>query len=412
MIDESADRYTGSDLKQVRRAGGHAVIKRLILATAPCVLVLWWGISAARAQTEPARVGLSLGLSGRYAVIAKMQERAFRMWEFTTNQQGGILGRKIQLTIYDDRSDKETAKKLYRRMIEQEKMDLLFPPYSSSLTTAILPLTEAHGYPMLIHGAAADSIWKQGYRYVFGLFPPASRYTLGFQEMLLINGVTRLAVISADDSFSESIAKGAEQWAARLGLQIKLRRTIKKGTSDLAPVAREARSSGAQGVIMCGHFNETFNLRQAMIDIGWRPKAFWASVGPVFQSYYDRFGAEAENTFTVTQWTYSDKLPFPGTQSFHDGFLKKYGVEPSYHAACAYAAGLLLAEAVRKAGGIDRNRIRDILAEMDKMTLLGRYGVDRTGMQIRFFHLTIQWIDGRKEIVWPVELQTAKPRFP
>ena len=46
------------------------------------------------------------------------------------------------------------------------------------------------------------------------------------------------------------------------------------------------------------------------------------------------------------------------------------------------------------------------------MTLLGRYGVDRTGRQIRFFHLTTQWIDGRKEVVWPKELSTAAPRFP
>ncbi len=363
-------------------------------------------------EAAPIRIGMSLGLSGRYAVIAKMQERAFRLWEHTINEQGGILGRTITLTIHDDQSNGEVARKLYRQMVDQEKMDLLFPPYSSGLTNSILPITEAHGYPLLIHGAAADNIWQQGYRYAFGVLPPASRYTLGFLEMLLMNSITKIAVISADDTFSENIANGAEQWAKRLGIQIVLRKTVRKGTEDLTDIARQVKTSDAQALVMCGHFNEAINMRQGLIDINWYPKAFWASVGPVFQTYYDHFGKTAEHTFSSTQWTYYKKLPFPGSKEFYDSFLDAYGVEPSYHAASAYTAGVILASAIRKAKGIKRERIRDILSSLDMTTLLGRYGVDRTGMQVRFFHFTIQWIDGHKEVVWPSKLSSTQPRFP
>jgi branched-chain amino acid transport system substrate-binding protein len=369
-------------------------------------------LAAPAGRAAPIRIGLTLGLTGRYAVIASMQERAFRLWATTTNRQGGILGRPVDLTIYDDQSDANTARALYQHMITVEKLDLLFPPYSSGLTTAILPISEAHGYPMLIHGAAADSIWQQGYRYAFGVLPPASRYTLGFMEMLLMNGITKVAVVSMNDAFSETIAKGSDLWIDRLGIKLVLRRILEKEPQDLDAVAREVQASHAQALIMCGHFNEAIRMRQALIDIHWYPKAYWASVGPVFQSYYDHFGPAAENTFASTQWTYYDKLPFPGSKAFYDSFLAAYGQEPSYHAASAYTAGVLLAAAIRTAGSIDRNRIRDVLASMDMMTLLGRYGVDRTGMQTQFFQLTIQWIDGRKEVVWPEELSTAHPRFP
>jgi branched-chain amino acid transport system substrate-binding protein len=54
---------------------------------------------------------------------------------------------------------------------------------------------------------------------------------------------------------------------------------------------------------------------------------------------------------------------------------------------------------------------RDILSAMDTMTIIGRYGVDRTGMQIKHFNLIIQWQNGKKEVVWPEELRTAKPVF-
>lgn len=384
--------------------------KKLIL-----ILFFIFGIFyclAIDAQAAPIRIGMSLSLTGRYAVIAEMQARAFRLWEANINKNGGILGRQVQLTIYDDKSDKEIAQKLYHQMIGQEKMDLLLPPYSSGITGAVLPITEANGYPMLIHGAASDSIYKQGYRYAFGVFPPASIYTLGFLEMLLLNNITKIAVISADDTFSKSIAKGAKKWAQRLGIEIVLNMTVIKGTKNLDDVAAKVQSAESEALIMCGHFNESINMRQGLININWYPKAYWASVGPVFQSYYDHFPKEAEGTFTSTLWTYNDKLRFPGSREFYESFVATYNIEPSYHAAAAYTAGIILTSAIKKAGGIKKEKIRGILSSLDMMTLLGRYGVDRTGMQIRFFHLTTQWVNGRNEIVWPHELQTAEPKIP
>lgn len=362
-------------------------------------------------QAAPVRIGLSLGLTGKYAPLAKMQEQAYRLWATHTNDSGGLLGRQIELVIHDDQGDAGLAQKLYERMIREEKMDLLFPPYSSDLTDAIAPITEKYGYPLLAAGSSADSIWMHGYRYIFGVYGPASMYTLGFVEMILAHDLTRLAIVTADDPFSESLAKGTDKWADRLGLEVVFRKTFVKGTPDLTPIAESVKDSGAEALIVCGHFDEAVNMRRALQSIAWYPKAYYASVGPVLQEYYDRLGDTAEKTFSSTQWMYYDKLPFPGGKAFYQSFLATYNVEPAYHAAVAYAAGVLLSEAIRKTGSLDRKRIRDTLASMDMMTMLGRYGVDRTGLQIRHFALIIQWINGRKEIVWPSELSTTAPRF-
>jgi len=362
-------------------------------------------------QAEPVRIGLSLGLTGKYAPLAKMQEQAYRLWETHTNDSGGILGRQIEVIIHDDQGDAGLAQTIYERMIREEKMDLLFPPYSSDLTDAIAPITEKYGYPLLAAGSSADSIWMHGYRYIFGVYGPASMYTLGFVEMILAHNLTRLAIITADDPFSESLAKGTDKWAGRLGLEVVFRKTFAKGTPDLMPIAESVKDSGAEALVVCGHFDESVNMRRALQKIEWYPKAYYASVGPVLQEYHDRLGDMAENTFSSTQWMYYDKLPFPGGKAFYQSFLATYHVEPAYHAAVAYAAGVLLSEAIRKTGSLDRKRIRDTLASMDMMTMLGRYGVDRTGLQIRHFALIIQWINGRKEIVWPSELSTTTPRL-
>ena len=388
------------------------MISRSIHQAVICTLaVLCWGM-AAYAQTAPIRIGVSLGLTGKYAPMAQMQARAYRLWEAHTNESGGILKRRVQVKIYDDQSDKAKAEQLYLQMIEKEQLDLLFAPYSSPLTMAVLPIVEKYGYPILTPGAAADSLWTQGNRYVFGVYLTASRYSLGFLELLLTNGYDKLMVVSADDTFSVSVADGIHKWAQRLGMHIVLHKTITKGMGRLESVAQAARESGGHALLMCGHFNEAVQMRKAMNNIGWYPKAYWASVGPVFHAYHDRLGAMADGSFSSTQWKYYEKLPYPGSKAFYKSFIAHYRTEPSYHAAAAYAAGLILRSAIVKAGRVDRERIRDILGSMDTTTLLGRYGVDRTGMQTKHFALVIQWIDGEQQVVWPQELRTMEPQFP
>lgn len=380
-------------------------MRKLLLS----VLILLVAISVCRA--DPVRIGLSLGLTGKYAPMAGMQERAFRLWENHVNKGGGILGRNVHLAIYDDQSDVAKARQLYRHMIEKEKVDLLFPPYSSGLTSAIMPIAEKYGYPILISGASADSIWKQGNRYVFGVYIPASRYTQGFIEMIALQGYSRVAIVFSEDPFSIDVAAGAERWARWLGMDIVLHKKINKDTQDLDLVAQSAKDVGAQAVVMCGHLNESVHMRQAMKQINWYPKAYYASVGPAVKAYYELVGEQAENTFTSTQWKYYDRLPFPGGKAFFDSFSEAYHIEPSYHAATAYASAMILSSAIKMCGSLEKEKIRAILADLDCMTLLGRYGVDRTGMQIRHFPLILQWINGSQEVVWPIELRTAKARF-
>lgn len=359
--------------------------------------------------SEPIKIGVSLGLSGKYSEMADMQVKGFRLWESKINQTGGLLRRKVHLTIYDDNSDSKSAANLYEKMIVKDKMDLLFGPYSSALTTAVLPVTEKYKFPILTSGASSDTIWQKGYRYVFGIYTPASRYTAGFLEMCHMHDISRLAIISADDNFSISTSEGTKKWANLLNLDIVYSAKFTKGTDDLKSITQKARNLKAQALIMCGHFNEAVSMRKTLDQIGWYPQAYYATVGPVLESYQKELGNVADRTFSSAQWEYHPLLDFPGTKRFYDDFYNTYQIKPSYHAACAYAAGEIMAKAIEKAASLDRERIRSILSSMDTFTIIGRYGVGRSGMQIRHLTLTIQWQNGVKKIVWPEELANQKP---
>ncbi len=361
--------------------------------------------------SEPIKIGLTLGLTGKYSEMSDMQMKGFRLWERDVNNKGGILGRMVRLVIYDDKGDPRIAKALYEHLILRDKVDLVFGPYSSEITEAVLPVTEQYGYPVLTSGAAADRLWQKGYKYVFGVFLPASKYTIGFLEMLVMNGLKDIAIVHSDDSFSKDIAAGTKKWAERFGLRILLFEEFKKGTKNLDDIAMRAKTSNAQVLIMCGHFDEAVNMRLSLKKIGWHPGAYFASVGPVMQAFYDKLGTDANYVFSSSHWEHHGGLLPPGYHEFYASYIKAYKEEPSSHSATAYAAGQILETALKRSGNLDRNRLRDILSAMDTMTIIGRYGVDRTGVQIKHFNLIIQWQNGRKEVVWPEDLRTAKPVF-
>lgn len=378
-------------------------------------LVLLFGVlilSAAGSAlaAESVRIGLTLGLTGKYALLALMQQRAYQLWQRDINATGGLLGRDVEMVIIDDESKPAKAAKLYKQLIEKDRVDLLFGPYSSGITTAVMPIVEKARYPMLTAGASSDKLWQQGYKNIFGIHAPASRYTLGMLNLAVIHDLTTVAIVYADDAFSISAAEGSRKWGSRLGLNIVMFEKFKKGRRDLTYLAEKAKLSKPALVMAVGHFDESVDMRRALKKVDWYPRAYFATVGPVLQEYKTTLGAVSDLTFVNVIW--EPRAKFPKSRTFLASFRAVYGVDdPSYQAAGAYAVGQILEAAVDLAKSLDRPKIRQALSKLETYTIIGRYKVDSTGIQIKHFPLTMQWLNGKKEIVWPEEMQTGKPVF-
>jgi branched-chain amino acid transport system substrate-binding protein len=311
--------------------------------------------------------------------------------------------------LVDDRSDPEVARTIYEGFVANGNMDFVFGPYSSAITSAIAPVVDRQGYPTLVAGASADGLWARGYKNLFGIYSPAGRYAMGFLAVLAEAGIKRVAIVSADDSFSVDASNGMQRWAPQYGLQIVHASRHPKGKADMVQAAENARRADAQALLVAGHLEESVGMRRALKQIGWAPRAYYATVGPAVQRYGTEVGADADGTFSTSIWEPREDLRYPGSADFLRRFIAAYGEQPSYHAATAYAAGQILEQAVQKTGSADRAAVRRTLAVLDVDNIIGRYAVDPTGMQIKRFPLIIQWRGGKREIVWPPEVRTAAP---
>lgn len=386
-----------------------AILAGLVVAAALATLIRPGVRPAPRAHVHAVRIGVSLGLTGRYAAVAAVQEKGFRLWAQQQSAAGGLLGRPVELLVRDDASSPETAVARYKEFIEKDRVDFLFAPYSSELTQAVVSLTGAHGFPLITSGAATETLWDGSPPLLLALLAPATRYAQGFLELLLQKGITRLALLTFPGIFPEEVTRGTVAWAARLGLTVVLRQQM-TGLADLAPALQEARDAGAEALLLYGYPREAEAGRRELQALGWRPRALFATVGPSLDSYGENLGPLAEGDFSASNW--EPDLPYPGTAKFSRDFRREFHQPPSYHAASAYAAGQLLAQAVAKVHSTERRRVAEALASLDTITIMGRFAVDQRGMQLRHFPVIIQWQGGRRVVVWPRELATAEPRFP
>jgi branched-chain amino acid transport system substrate-binding protein len=362
-------------------------------------------------SAETLRIGLSLGLTGTYKRPAAMHERAYKLWEAEINEKGGLLGRPVEIIIEDDESDPERAREIYRVLISEDRVDLVFGPYSSAITLAVAPLVDEAEYPMLTPGASADKIWQQGYNNLFGVYSPASGYTLGMLALALIHDLTTIAIVYADDDFSVSVAEGVKRWAPKFDLQIVSSTMFQKGLQDLVPLAEQVRPADPSLLMVAGHYNESVQMRKALKDIKWYPTGYFATIGPVLLDYERDLGPADNLTLASSTWE-PEGLNYPGSKEFAEAFRQRNdGMEPSYHAATAYAAGQILEAAIQSANSFDRDKIRQALYDLQTYSVVGRYAVDRTGVQVKHVPMIIQWQGRKKEIVWPEEIQSAKPHF-
>jgi methyl-accepting chemotaxis protein len=142
-----------------------------------------------------------------------MIQESFRLWAKQVNQRGGILGRKVKMVLYDDKSQPSLVKHYYQKLIEEDNVDLVFSPYGTPLTLAASEISERHKYIMLACAAAGKSIWQKGYHYVFGMYAPADRMFIGLLDMMAGKGHKTLSLIyDATSSFNLDVVAGAQQF--------------------------------------------------------------------------------------------------------------------------------------------------------------------------------------------------------
>ena len=221
------------------------------------------------------------------------------------------------------------------------------------------------------------------------------------------------------------MAQGTIGLAKKKGLQVVLTEAYPKGTTDFSAILSKVRAAnpdvlGASTI----PFDDAVAITRQSKALNINPKMYAVAVGAAQPKFYEVLGRTAEFVYGSSQWEpelvtlrAGGLIPiarqYPGAREFVEAHNREYpGGDLSFYTAAGYGGCQVLTEAVKRAGSLDRDKIRDAILKLDFNTVYGAFKVDQDGFQVAHKMVTFQWQDGKKVIVWPEELAAIKARFP
>jgi len=374
-------------------------------------------------ENKVLKIGAALSETGTYATVGQHVRQGYMLWrDWVNDELGGIDigGEKynVELILYDDESDADTANNLIERLISEDEVDFILGHYGSGLTMATSTVTEQNQVIMIEANGSAETIFDRGYKYVFGVLSPASYYSKAAVEAAQSAGAKSIVVAFEDEAFSIAIKDGVVKWADELGLDMLLIESYPKGNTDSAifdPIMTKFKAANPDVYINAGHLNDGIAARASAKSLDFCPAAMFFMASANFPEFATELGADAEYAGGSTQWqkTMSYQGMYLGTpQQFYDRYVEKWDMEPPYQAAESAAAGFALQYALEQAGTTETEAVRQALLDMDIMTFFGAINFDETGKNVAHAMAAGQVLDGEFQIIWPPDAAVADFVYP
>jgi branched-chain amino acid transport system substrate-binding protein len=394
------------------------IINRLVLIAAAALLTS----SPALAADDALTIGFTVSRTGKLNNDSIAQMRGFELWRDELNEKGGIQAGgkryKVNFVSYDDESANARVQQLYTRIINQDKAQFLFSPYSSGLVATAAIVSEQYARIMLTTGAAEEKTYKLGNKNLFQVYSSADQYLAGaIQAVKELNPNAQVALVYKDDPFSKAVLQSARKQVGEAGLKTVLDEAYSPETTDFGPVINKLISAKADVLLGGGHYPDGATLARQLYDHKAGLKWVTLLVAPDSPNFAT-LGEAAIGVSVPSQWEpqVSFKPDFgPTAAEFTQRFQSKYGIEPGYHAAGGYTAGLLLQHAIEQAGSLDQAKVAAVLNNMDVTTMFGRTkfstNAKEHGLQIGHEMVVAQWQKKAgnvvKEVIWPKAAKTS-----
>jgi len=367
-------------------------------------------------------LGAAVSLTGKYSTAGNHTKKGYDLAVKFINDKGGIIvngeSHPIEVKYYDDESTPARAAELAERLIKRDKIDFMLGPYSSGLTKAIAPVTEKYKVPMVEGNGASRSLFNKGYKYLFAVLSTSEQY---LQEAINLaaqvakkNGkdpsTLKVAVATENDPFSQDIRAGVIADAKRYGMTIVVDDKLPREMSDMASTLTKVKALKPDVLVVSGHSKGAALATRQMSDMKVNvPLVGFTHCESAKLTDASKYGSKANFTLCAAQWaptmTYKDDL-FGSAGDYAKTFEKAYDYVPPYQAAESSAAVMVFADAFKRAGGFDKDKVRDALASTDMQTFYGNIKFDATGKNIAKPMVLRQIIDGKYQVVAPLEWAT------
>lgn len=378
-------------------------------------------------QSNVIKIGASVSLTGPLETEGTGVYNGIVLAIKDINNNGGVMvnGHRYNFSLdyINDQSVAANAKANIGTLLDSNHDQFLIGPYGSSNVLSVAPVVDAHKIPMVQAGGASDSIYTQGYQYMFGLYRLASTYTQPIFQWLndtgKISDIHSVGVLVENEPFSLSVWTGAQKFLGNVGFSGVNSSSIHSyyhATNDLTTLDNQMQTlkslGGANMILAIGHYADAKEVVQQIASLGLKPNIVFGTVGVDEPTFVTSLGAAGNNTLGFSQWV--PNIPVsqaPGITTFTTEYNNTYGAIPSYHGAGGYAAVQVLKDAIEKANSLDPLSVRNALAALNVSTIWGNVQFTPTGY-ITGSGFMIQVQNTQIQTVYPPAYETSTVRYP
>lgn len=387
-------------------------------------------LGGAYAQGRPIRVGASASLTGPLS-STKNSVIGYEIWRDDVNAAGGLLGRKVELVIYDDQSLPASVPGIYSKLVDVDEVDFLFSPYGANLTAPLMPFARQRDrFVVGILTLAANDVIKHDKFFQAAPWGPngAEDYARGFFEIANAEGIRKMAIIAADTEFSKTAASGGRRVCEQFGMQVVDYQIYPPANRDFTSVLRNVRASNAEAVFVCSYPADSAGIVRGVqeVGIGEQVRLFGGSmVGPQYASLLESLGSALNGITNFHLYVPEPALKFEGIESLlarYAPIAKQRQVDPLgfYIPPFCYAAGQMISTAVKATGTLDQAKVSQWLHGNPVDTVVGRISFNEIGdwtqrrvLMCQFQNVQGNDIDqfrqaGKQVIIDPAGFRTGK----
>ena len=322
-------------------------------------------------------------------------------------------GIDVELIKEDDTGKPEKSLSAFEKLATRDNVAGVVGPYTSACANAVASQADRYKVPQLIPAAAKEEITRKGYKYVFRLNAPADVYSSVLMDAIMtVDKPKTIAYVYANTDFGISTVKTAKEYARKLGIREVADEKYLKGAPDFRSTLTKIKTLKPDLVFMVSYEVDAITLMRQSREIRLTPKAFLGAGAGFTTAQFLAQKMISNLVFSSTQWT--EDVNWPGARNFYNRYKAKFGKEPSYHAACAYEAMIIMAETAAKNGG-NREKTRAGLKSGQWNGIMGEVKFsDYAGYTNQNNHpmLVQQVQNGRYETVYPAKFATKKPIYP
>ncbi|NJD24489.1 MAG: ABC transporter substrate-binding protein [Betaproteobacteria bacterium] len=315
---------------------------------------------------EPIKIGSVLSVTGPAAFLGDPELKTLQMYVDDINKKGGVIGRPLQLVHYDDGSDANKANGFAKRLIDDDKVDIIVGGTTTGSTMSMVPLVEKAGVPF-ISLAGAVVIIEPVKKFVFKT-PHTDRMAAEkvFEDMKK-RGISKVALLSETSGFGQSGKKETEGVAAKYGITLVASETYGPKDTDMSPQLTKIKGTpGVQAVFIFGLGQgpaiATKNYKQLGIAL-----PLYHAHGVGSEEFIKLAGPAAEGVrLPAAALLVADKLPANDPQKkvavdYTKAFNDKWKTDVSTFGGHAYDGLMIAVDAIKRANSTDKAKVRDAI---------------------------------------------------